>query len=467
MSKVLAAVLRSIANPEGLRRDLSCVICCPAELFGSMVVLLAEAAAMEADRSRKVAIAARNDEDFSDGQDEGLSPILTSRDDRSGQSSTPSGSDMSSVVVDYRSSPTAEEAAKQSPRKVTLPEPGVSSYQALEEGLHADRADQSEQRSSMTMERTSGRGRHANGPPAIITMKSPTAASKGSNSSSGSKKAASLRRGKWTVEEEAYVARVIQDFNYGYLDAPAGTTLRTYLSEKLKCDPMRITKKFTGDACIGKRVFHPAVRSPENTAAIDLAQVGSKLKTIRIVNHPYSLFHCVVNPQAELDALERRWRLRLEMQQRESAKKAAASAAVAAASAAGGMGVVTSEAGPNRSPANPIAQTASWLDRAKSALKETTSAPSQDHDYDEEADLEDQMHEVERLIHEGPYIQQKSAGLPQMLDVPEGSQSPANGSVASGEPEPADKRMKTAEDAEALVGFLRSVRASAASGTQL
>ena len=61
-----------------------------------------------------------------------------------------------------------------------------------------------------------------------------------------------LRRGKWTKEEEEFVARAIQDFNSGYLNAPAGTTLRTYLSEKLNCDPMRITKKFTGDACIGK-----------------------------------------------------------------------------------------------------------------------------------------------------------------------------------------------------------------------
>jgi hypothetical protein len=87
------------------------------------------------------------------------------------------------------------------------------------------------------------------------------------------KHGSSLRRGKWTVEEEAYVARVIQDFNSGFLDAPAGTTLRTYLSEKLKCDPMRITKKFTGDACIGKRVFHPAVRTSSNNSMIDTAQV--------------------------------------------------------------------------------------------------------------------------------------------------------------------------------------------------
>ena len=63
-----------------------------------------------------------------------------------------------------------------------------------------------------------------------------------------------LRRGKWTPEEEAYALAAIRDFNSGFLDAPPGTTLRTYLSEKLQCDPMRITKKFTGEASIGKKV---------------------------------------------------------------------------------------------------------------------------------------------------------------------------------------------------------------------
>ena len=67
-----------------------------------------------------------------------------------------------------------------------------------------------------------------------------------------SKRRQPLRRGKWTMEEEEYVARAIKDFNSGYLKAPPGATLRSYLSEKLNCDPMRITKKFTGDACIGK-----------------------------------------------------------------------------------------------------------------------------------------------------------------------------------------------------------------------
>lgn len=68
---------------------------------------------------------------------------------------------------------------------------------------------------------------------------------------------APLRRGKWTVEEEDYVARVIRDFSNGTLAVERGTTLRSFLSAKLHCDPMRITKKFTGDACIGKRVFQP------------------------------------------------------------------------------------------------------------------------------------------------------------------------------------------------------------------
>lgn len=149
------------------------------------------------------------------------------------------------------------------------------------------------------------------------------------------------------------------------------------------------------------------------------------------------------------------------MQQRESAKKAAASAAVAAA-ASSGEGL-PSEPGAGNAKQHPVTQTAAWLDRAKSALKE---APTEEQE-DEGPDLEGQMQEVEKLIHEGPVIQQTSADLPQMLDLPDGVQSPTNESVSSGDPEPADKRMKTAEDAEALVGFLRSVRASAASGAEL
>lgn len=66
-----------------------------------------------------------------------------------------------------------------------------------------------------------------------------------------------LRKGKWTQEEEAYANKIIDLFNRGLLAIPAGTTLRSYLSDKLRCDPMRITKKYAGTQCIGKQIFQP------------------------------------------------------------------------------------------------------------------------------------------------------------------------------------------------------------------
>lgn len=234
-----------------------------------------------------------------------------------------------------------------------------------------------------------------------------------------------LRRGKWTAEEEAYVARVIQDFNSGYLDAPAGTTLRTYLSEKLKCDPMRITKKFTGEACIGKRVFHPAVRTSTNAEAIEKAQVRKVFVERVFCSRPL---------QSELTDLEQRWRRRLETQQRESAKKAAASVAVAQAAIS-----VPDSNTHNLGDATPLTQTASWLDRAKVALESHT-------ENEDASNLQSRMQEMQRLICEGPSIQQTSTDLPNILNESHLDRS---------------KRMRTTEgDAEALVGFLRTVRAS-------
>ena len=64
-----------------------------------------------------------------------------------------------------------------------------------------------------------------------------------------------LRRGKWTSEEEAYANRLINEFKAGLLPLTDGTTLRNFLSKLLNCDPMRISKKFVGNNCIGKQVF--------------------------------------------------------------------------------------------------------------------------------------------------------------------------------------------------------------------
>ena len=60
------------------------------------------------------------------------------------------------------------------------------------------------------------------------------------------------RSGKWTIEEEAFAERIIVEFESGSLiDCNEGITLRSYLSRRLKCAPMRISKKFAGK-CIGK-----------------------------------------------------------------------------------------------------------------------------------------------------------------------------------------------------------------------
>jgi hypothetical protein len=68
-----------------------------------------------------------------------------------------------------------------------------------------------------------------------------------------------LRRGKWTTEEEAYASRLINEFKSGLLPLTDGTTLRNFLSKLLNCDPMRISKKFVGNNCIGKQVFRRRV----------------------------------------------------------------------------------------------------------------------------------------------------------------------------------------------------------------
>jgi hypothetical protein len=65
-------------------------------------------------------------------------------------------------------------------------------------------------------------------------------------------KKSGLRRGKWTTEEELYANRLIYEFKLGLLPLTDGTTLRTFLSKLLNCDPMRISKKFVGQNCIGK-----------------------------------------------------------------------------------------------------------------------------------------------------------------------------------------------------------------------
>jgi len=149
-----------------------------------------------------------------------------------------------------------------------------------------------------------------------------------------------------------------------------------------------------------------------------------------------------------------RWRRRLESQQRESARKAAASAAAVRSSSS-----YDSFATEKRH--NAVTQTASWLDRAKSALK--ADLPSEADLGQSTAIIQNQMNEVQRLIKEGPVIQTNSDGITNVME----RGSDQHPSPSGSDTEPEDKRLRTAADAEALVGFIRSVRESAASGSTL
>ncbi|KAL3908227.1 MAG: hypothetical protein SGILL_008561 [Bacillariaceae sp.] len=92
------------------------------------------------------------------------------------------------------------------------------------------------------------------------------------------------------IEEEEYTSRVIQYFSTGLLTLPDGATLRSYLAEKLNCDPMRITKKFTGACCLGRRAYHLRDRPRASPAEMEVARL-------------------------ELQHLEQRFRLRVEHEQ--------------------------------------------------------------------------------------------------------------------------------------------------------
>ncbi|KDO28094.1 hypothetical protein SPRG_20254 [Saprolegnia parasitica CBS 223.65] len=85
-----------------------------------------------------------------------------------------------------------------------------------------------------------------------------------------------FRKGKWTDEESVYAERMTHYFKEGLLPLEKGTMLRMYLADKLNCEPMRITKKFTGDECIGKQIFRPLPPTPLVNARMQSVQTELK-----------------------------------------------------------------------------------------------------------------------------------------------------------------------------------------------
>jgi len=62
----------------------------------------------------------------------------------------------------------------------------------------------------------------------------------------------SMKSGKWTEEEVSLAMRLIYEFENGIITGMSPKmTLRAFLAQQLRCDPMRISKKFAG-RCVGK-----------------------------------------------------------------------------------------------------------------------------------------------------------------------------------------------------------------------
>mmetsp|Transcript_7056 Transcript_7056/g.14322 ORF Transcript_7056/g.14322 Transcript_7056/m.14322 type:complete len:292 (+) Transcript_7056:225-1100(+) len=212
-----------------------------------------------------------------------------------------------------------------------------------------------------------------------------------------------LRRGKWSAEEEQYVSAIIFRFNQGTLPVPAGTTLRSYLSDKLNCDPMRITKKFTGEEAIGKRVFKPerlGMRSQQ-----ELREISDSLLELEI-----------------------RFKKKLASLQRESERKAQRAVVLP-------PNIPPHLASSSRSAVD-MAKTANWLNRANEMLLDPQIVHQQD-DYSSLA-------ETKGLLNEGATLKRSRNEAP-----------PSDGTNACRRRLSTDT--STSNDAMALFGFMQSI----------
>lgn len=113
----------------------------------------------------------------------------------------------------------------------------------------------------------------------------------------------SLSKSIVVPQEEEYANRLIQEFKSGLLPLTDGTTLRTFLSKLLNCDPMRISKKFVGGNCIGKQASKEkivrGVNKKENTNTCrrggTIQRSSTKYFLIRSLSHRCNfLFVCFI-----------------------------------------------------------------------------------------------------------------------------------------------------------------------------
>jgi hypothetical protein len=86
-----------------------------------------------------------------------------------------------------------------------------------------------------------------------------------------------LYSGKWTLEEEAYVAFLCDEFRVGSLPILQGKSLRCFLADQLGCNAKRISKKYERTGYDGKLQYVDRRKTME---AVKLEQCASKLKEL-------------------------------------------------------------------------------------------------------------------------------------------------------------------------------------------
>ncbi|KAG7377744.1 hypothetical protein PHYPSEUDO_011056 [Phytophthora pseudosyringae] len=135
--------------------------------------------------------------------------------------------------------------------------------QAGDSGLKDDFSEEIfEVESRLTELRVAHEEAHKNSPPPVVTpVKRERTTSTASVSSTGTASVTSTpsaspvrsfrRSGPWSHDEEVYAAALIDCFFKGVLDIAEGTTLRAFLSSRLSCNPMRISKKLASE-CIAE-----------------------------------------------------------------------------------------------------------------------------------------------------------------------------------------------------------------------
>ena len=114
----------------------------------------------------------------------------------------------------------------------------------------------------------------------------------------------------WTPEEEAHARELIRAFQAGLLDIKDGLSLRSFLNEKLKCNPMRVSKKFF----LGKQFFSPSIRPMSGCTAVEieanLKQMATGLVTLeeRFLSSAREQQKAAAKPPAECSSSKRQKR---------------------------------------------------------------------------------------------------------------------------------------------------------------